>query len=500
MKLRKNLLKPEILVLLFILILSAIPRFFQLGYSHFYGDEIKTLYLDKTVSATDFFLSQRKGPVQFLVVWVMEKFSGGFFEFWTRLPFAIAGLLSVLFFYLFVKKTIGFKTALISSVLYSFSGFSVAFSRTAQYQSFLMLFCFMALYLFELYTETGKKKLLFLSSLLFAAALLTHYDALFFILPLVINQGRHFFISRSYRKTIIIYFIVPLFLLSALFYLPYFVKGIFFTNTINYLNKRVVGKEFLPNYSLFTINVYNPGYLFVLLVSIGILSALLINDLRAKKLFLWFFTIFLIFEVVFQNPGTHIQNYLIPLYISFGMGVATFMQRYQKYTIFISSAIFLAFLTQYVFVLWTFVPAINRGYPWKSAQLGFINFERISGNYQLFMYGFPYNVGWEKVQEFMYSQRGVRGYYTNDNESLGDYYLLKIPLTGPGTNFLPQYYIHFFNSQELQDKSYFYNSYIRNYEKIHEIYQNGEKTAEIYKFVKLPFSKYSESPSNDLPN
>src|SRR5689334_61102 len=122
----------ERFLILFLLIISAVPRFWGLGASHFYGDETKTLYLDKTIPAITYFLDQRKGPMQFFVTWVVEKLSGGFSELWMRLPFAIAGLLSVLVFYLLVKKLFDYKVAFVASLLYSFSGFSITFSRTVQ--------------------------------------------------------------------------------------------------------------------------------------------------------------------------------------------------------------------------------------------------------------------------------------------------------------------------------------------------------------------------------
>ena len=135
--------KKHTLILVFILVLSFLIRFVGVGYSNFYGDETKVFYLDKTIPAFEFFMDQRKGPMQFFVVWLVEKFSGVPDELYTRLPFAFAGFLSVVVFYLLSKKLFNDKVALLSTILFSFSGFNIAFSRTVQYQSFLILLAYL---------------------------------------------------------------------------------------------------------------------------------------------------------------------------------------------------------------------------------------------------------------------------------------------------------------------------------------------------------------------
>jgi len=146
--------------LIVLIVAGFAVRFSGLGYSHFYGDEIKTLYLDKTIAASDFLLDQRKGPIQFVAAWVMEKISGGYDEAWVRLPFSLASVLSVVIFYFVVKKLFGNTASYFSTIIYAFSGFSVAFGRTAQYQSFLMLFGFLSL-LFILLSKETKKEFIF---------------------------------------------------------------------------------------------------------------------------------------------------------------------------------------------------------------------------------------------------------------------------------------------------------------------------------------------------
>jgi len=146
--------KKEVLYILLIILLSSIPRIWDLGYSHFYGDEIKVLYIDKSVPASEFLMNQRKGPIQFITAWVMEKISNGYSEAIIRLPFALAGIINVFLFYILVKKLFGSTSALISTYIFSLSGIQIAFSRTVQYQSFLLLFSFLSLIFLNISTYT----------------------------------------------------------------------------------------------------------------------------------------------------------------------------------------------------------------------------------------------------------------------------------------------------------------------------------------------------------
>ena len=232
LKLIKNN-KLEVLLLSLLLLVTVFLRFSGLGYSHFYGDETKTFYLDKTIPATKFFLDQRKGPIQFLVVWMTEKLIGGFDEFGTRLPFALAGTLSVFALYFLVRKLFGPKTAFIASTLFSINGFYVAFSRTVQYQSFLILFGLLSLvFLVSSFEETRLKKIFFLlSSIFLGLAFLCHYDALFFAVPVLFILSK--FVVKSRFKEAFLLYVLPFIVIVLPFYLPYVIGGYLTSNTVN---------------------------------------------------------------------------------------------------------------------------------------------------------------------------------------------------------------------------------------------------------------------------
>jgi hypothetical protein len=475
--------RAELFFLFLIFGVTCVLRFWDLGYSHFYGDETKTLYLDKTVTAADFILDQRKGPVQFLAVWLMEKISGGYNEFYIRLPFAIAGAFSVLVLYLLARKFFGTKAALISTLLYSVSGLSVAFSRTAQYQSFLILFGLLSIYLFVKALETRKPGWYIISSLAFTGSMYSHYDAIFFLIPIV-----YMFMVQERRELqkVLTFFILPAFILLSVFYAPYIVKGYLVSNTLNYVGRRITGDQYGSNSSVYTFFVYNPLLIHYIYLLSSILYILFFRAKdRIRELFLyWFFISFIFFDGIVSNPGTHIQNYLIPLYIISGQSILWFLNLIKnkpiKYFFSIVCVVFCFGII--VTSLFVYVPKLNKGYPWKNSLLGPVTFKAVNKQtHHLYLYGFPYNRSWEAVKSYMYSVGGVRGCYTNDSAVMSGYYLQKLDLTPPGLNFLPQYYIDVVDNMEFVKTD---NLFLVNYQLEKEIFSEGQVVASIYRLKK----------------
>jgi 4-amino-4-deoxy-L-arabinose transferase-like glycosyltransferase len=474
----------EIFLIVVIAVFTVFTRFWGLGYSHYYGDETKTLYLDKTVPATQWFLNQRKGPVQFLATWFMEKITGGYTEAWIRFPFAVAGTLSVGVFYLLVRKLFGFRYAVVSTILFAFSGFNLAFSRTAQYQAFLIFFTLLSV-LFFVYARVYKRRLfLFLSALALVFAALSHYDAFFIIVPLI------FFAEASGSKIFktkqsIVVFVVPIIVLLSLFYIPYYFGGYFEENTMSYLAKRASGEGYLPNSSLNTMLIYNPSGILLLFLLAGIFSYFLRRDRKLLFLYAWALFPFGVLEFLFSNPGTHIHNYMIPLCVLGGFAVITL---YKKLTLFwlkyLYTGVIGLLLVLFIGIsFWAFLPGFNTGYPWGSSYVFGITVPPPPKKYQLFLYGFPYNRSWDKVSSFMFSQKRVEGVFTNDNDTVAQYYLRGLNYTVPGANFIPQYYIHVEMPQEFfKDPSKDLSTYINtHYALLKEFTQEGKVVMRVYK-------------------
>lgn len=460
----------EKLLITFLLVISAIARVWGLGFSHFYGDETKTLYLDKTIPASVYFLDQRKGPMQFFITWVVEKLSGGYDEFWIRFPFALAGILSVLVFYILVKKLFDIKVATVAAVLYSFNGFSVAFSRTAQYQSPLILFGLSGMFLFLLYRDTGRKIFLILAALLYTLAFYCHYDAVFYLVPVL------FFVKKANLKEVSLYFAVPIITLMSIFYIPYVYKGYFASTTLGYLSRRLSGSsEALPNSSLYTFSVYNPFVLLLPFLIVGAAFALTVLKKNSRFMLAWFLIPFVVFELVFKSPGTHILHYYLPVYILSALGWVYFTNK-QGIILkrLLMSLVVLVSVAQIFSSYYVFIPTFGANYPWISSKLAFLSFPQAQRKYQLFLYGFPYNRGWSQISEYLNVQKGARGFYTNDNTVVAKYYVKKLDITIAAPDFYPQYYVYVYNNQEFK---YPDQGFLSHYSLVQKI----DSTADIYK-------------------
>ncbi|MFC1756276.1 ArnT family glycosyltransferase [Patescibacteria group bacterium] len=483
-------------ILFIIIILSFFLRFWDLGYSNFYGDETKTFYTDKTVSATKFFMSQRKGPVQYGVVWGMEKIVGGYDEFYTRIPFALAGSLSVLVFYLIVQKISGRRAALLSTALFGLNGFFVAFSRTIQYQSFLILFGLLSVYFVLLYQECEddfRKAYSVISAVFIGLAYLSHYDAIFFDIAVSFILIKVFFDKKDKAweilKEIAIYYVLPAFLVAGAFYIPYVLGGHYADNTASYVNRRLEGLNFNTNSSWYTFWIYNPHSIWAFLSVFAIPFFLKRSDWDRNLLVFWFLIPFVVFQFVFTNPGTHIHNYFIPLMMIIGIGASDFMDFINEKSNkqhFYAALLFLLGLL-FVVDLFVFIPSVNKGFPWKASRRYLSYVPKVNKKYHLFLYGFPYERGWEQIAEYVEENNEIRKIYTNDNDTIAQYYLKDIDYTVPGVNYLPEYFIYVFDNQdqvvlpedmliELDDKTF-----DGVYDAQKAFFVEGELTAVLYK-------------------
>jgi len=455
-----------------LILVTIITRFDQLGYSHYYGDETKTFYRDKTKSAVDFFLNQRKGPMQFFVVWVVEKLTQSYDEAINRMPFAIASLFSVIGFYFLVKKLFekniySNHIATIASFMFSLSGFFIAFGRTVQYQSFVLLFGIGAVLLF-LYKRP------ILSGIMLGLGLLSHYDAIFYLIPittLILLKD-----ARNYKK--ITQFVISMFLIAAPFYILYFLSGNFNLNTAPYIQNRVSGNGSLPNNSLLTISIYNPNHLYIIILAFSLFVIFkTVKNIKQYNQFQeqialisWFLFPFILFEIIFSSPGTHILNYLVPLTILSAVGIIEvfkFLKNKLAKSIGVVM-IHLIIISITITQINTFTPRLHQGYPWTK--------DVSKDKYQLFLYGFPYERGWKEIGKYLLAQRDFDNFYSNDDIDTAAFYLYP----KPKFEYNPTYYIEVINNQQFREKERFIGL-VFNYTLQKEIFKDGVKVANIYK-------------------
>ena len=165
---------------MFLIFVTLWLRLANLGYSDYQGDEIKALLRPADgQSVSEFLLDQRKGPVQFLITYTLGFIDPTFLnQFLFRLPFALAGIISVYLFYKLLKYHFNDKVALYGSLFFSLNGILVAFSRIVQYQTVTIMFYLLALYFFTLAlkVKAWSVKGLYLGMIAWAVSILAHFD------------------------------------------------------------------------------------------------------------------------------------------------------------------------------------------------------------------------------------------------------------------------------------------------------------------------------------
>ena len=262
---RYLLRRKEIIGLIFLLAVSVFLRLSNLSYSEFQGDEIRALYV-KGAPLTEFLLSQKKGPIQFLVTFAVSLFSERYDEFITRSPFFLAGVLSVFIFYFFIRQMYGKKVALLSSLFLSVNGFFVAFSRIVQYQSFTFLFYLLSLFFFEKLRRSKKLLHLILSFIFLGLGLLAHYDGAFVLL--IVAYFLYQWLKGGFlsKKLYFLFFGFLIFtILVSLFYVP-FLTSSSFSNTKSYLFERLEGGVDKVSDTSVTFKLYNPLFTYYFLI------------------------------------------------------------------------------------------------------------------------------------------------------------------------------------------------------------------------------------------
>ena len=455
--------------LIFLIIFSTALRLINLGYSDYQGDEIKALYLpSKGQSLIEFLIAQKKGPIQFLITYLL-KFIDPSYEnqFLIRLPFAIAGILSILFFYKFIKLHFGEKVAFYSSLFLSSNGLFIAFSRIIQYQSFSILFSILCLYFLSLSLKGDKYKFfgVFFGLIFWALSLLSHYDG-FFIFPFVL----YLLIKWFKRDDLEIKEKIRIFVISglvssgllALFYIP-FLSSVSVATSDYWLNRITGQSSGKISSSKYLFKLYQPifslklyfvtSFLGAIFIILGFLSGTILkikgipkyvrdffshsteimhsiksDKLRVAFLFSWVIITVLFFEYFVYISGTHIYNYLIPTSILMGFGLvaveSAVFKIFEYPLVRIFNFLFVYSIYSFLFVQ-SYVILVDhtKEYPWESKKFLIWNLQRPDESYHLSLFGFPYYRNWEGVRSFAKSHPELQAYSSNERRQISGYYL-----------------------------------------------------------------------------
>lgn len=501
-----------------LVILAAVLRFVNLGYSDYQGDEIKALFLPtQGQSIWDFLLAQRKGPLQFFITFLLKFIDPSYNnEFLVRLPFALAGVISVYFFYKLVKEHFGNRISLYATLFFLTNGFLVAFSRMAQYQSLVIMFMLGALYYFSI--AASKKdyeiKGIYLGFIFWAISLLSHYDGVFiapFAAYLLYNWWKVSAFDKKKKLIVLGSAAAISAAILAAFYVP-FVLGLT-DKTLDYWEGRLTGEvSGKIASSLYLFSVYQPIYVvhfYKILAGLGGLLALLSffqNKPFVKKtvekfkvmtvynvkalaaLVLWFVPAFLVMEKLVYIPGTHIYTYLIPLFVILAFGlylVENVMRGIVGKNIGRSVFIYGMILMFSFIYLQSYMVFVDNKveYPWREEKFFFWTFPRPNGIYHLSMFGFPYYRNWEGIRDFVRSatfEPTIAAYSTNERKSLVRYYVNMVKSSEKAGVFIYVKDPQSFTNDITEEKP---NYWVSKHDPVYTLSRNGEEIVRVYLMV-----------------
>lgn len=484
---KKLEIKKAAIPTLFLAFVTMWLRLVYLGYSDYQGDETKAMYRPESgQNMYEFLMDQRKGPLQFFVTAAMESVTDGYTnEFLLRLPFALAGALSVLVFYKFVKLNFGKDIAYVAAFLFSVNGFFVAFSRIVQYQSFTILFFLLALYLFSLAVENTKWKFSgwYLGAAFWGLSALAHYDAVF-ILPFVVYLYVKWFkkyseVNIKDKVLVTVYAALITVLIMSTFYVPFILQ--ISNGQIDYWVGRVEDATGKISSSIYTFNIYNPT--FVMEVYLAFITLALFKVKRLIPLLLWAVFPMLFMEMFIDVPGTHIYTYVIPGIIaaSLGFGVLKNLASSIKPRIY---PLFLPLILLFLFML-SYAAFVDHRveYPWVNKRFLIWSLNRPDSNYHLSIFGFPYYRHWEEIAGYIRENSTTGVFGTNERKTIPRYYLEEFSKEGENS----EHYIMIFDPQSFTEQIYQSKPYywIRILKKPADfVLKNGEN--DVVKIYKMP--------------
>lgn len=468
------------LPLALIILAAAFLRFANLAYSEFQGDEVKALY-PAGAAFPDFLFSQKKGPVQFLLTLLVRLATGGYEEWVTRVPFALASTAAVLVTFYVARDHWGRPVALLGAALVGTSGLLTAFGRIVQYQSFCLLFVALTAWLLFKALRADSPKLIYMAFLCYALGLLTHYDALTFAPTLALLVAARCWRYRDplHRRVKHVTFASLIALsIAGLFYLPY-TRQPNFTGVRTYLIERVSSGRGLDTlgqvYEL--LRLYFPPFYLLFTVPFLLLGILILiwrrRDVPSIALVFWFASVFSFYMFLGGDPRSHVYNYFAPglLLAAYGMWALVEFARSSWLRIYLRTAIWLAVGVFACLVYYMLVDhAIE--HPWyRKTVLGYPlpNLEQrdIAG-----VFGFPYQRGLKEVGA-LFDSGQLRGTFdSNERDVMAEYYFHSARYRRP------DYYIYVHRPLSLDRELPFFVS--TTYRLVREISVHGRRTIGIY--------------------
>jgi 4-amino-4-deoxy-L-arabinose transferase-like glycosyltransferase len=481
------------LPLLFLVAVTCYLRLANLGYSNYIADEVLALIILKPgQSFMDFILNKPRGPVQYVLTYLIGLFQPGYPNpLLTRLPFALIGILGIFLFYLLVRRHFGGRAALYATLFLSTDGLLVGLNRVVQYQPLVILFSLLALYGFTLAVQEPRWRMtgLYLGMFSWALAILTHYDGIFiapfaaYLLLLWYRQNAELPVSTRLMRIFLPGALAAL--LVAAYYAPLLLS--IWGDKQSYWAERLTPEleSRLPSSSLVIFQIYNPLLAVYLYPLVGAFS--LLNLRRSLPVWLWFLFPWLILEGVVYDPGTHIYNYIIPATALMGLGAVALEERLARWSrrvlktsrgfeLLVPAGLGASLLLFTVIAQFLYVDHTPE-YPREARRFLLWTFTLPQQDYRLWLYGFPYNRSWTQIGDYLVSH-GSNGYFaTNEDKDIAGYYVhdtFDIDQAG--------YFVQISRPQSFRDQlaNEKIRYWLKNYKPVKVFQLAGRVMAEIY--------------------
>ncbi|MFX1511936.1 MAG: ArnT family glycosyltransferase, partial [Promethearchaeota archaeon] len=496
----------ELLLLGFIFLITIYFCYFHLEYSEFIADEAEVAFFSKDliIGNSDAVFSYLKGPTQLLVPIPYIILHGYWTELVLRVPFAFAGTIDVFLIFILAKRMFSKTVGLTSSLLYSVTGFNIAFTRLAQYQTILTMTMLLSmLFLYEALkskkTETTIRKNteqnFLLGSFFFAFGIFTHYDMIFFSFPIIFFFYRLFDLKYFYKDRVSYLALFLFIFFTSIFYVP-FVLNPEFTNTVDYYLQHRVGVGSPPiinlGWLLASLSLYSSSYLALFLLICPFFNFLKRNlTIELTILIIWFFSFFIPYTLILRRPGSHFYTFFPSWTILSILGLNQLYNvimekridakkdipfKNLKLNILKISIFMILFLSLLIPIYYSHMVYIDHeslyvySYPENKNEFYFDlhPLEELG-----WKFGFPYKVGWKVIGFLFKSQQLIGPYFTNEDPRVPDFYTDQQPSKVNVRYYLLVKYI--WNEVELNE------THIKTtYNLIGIVYVNNKPTISIY--------------------
>lgn len=470
---------------LLVFAIAVLFRLPNLSYAEFQGDEGVIMIRAATIIMGDdaeLFLHQ-KGPIEILQPMNLWQLAGEINEAWARMLFTWASVLTTLAVMMLGWQWFGRSVGVVTAVLLALTGFSIAFGRIVQYQSFVMLWGALALFHAVHYTHSQWRGDLLLTALFLGGGLLAHYDAVLVVPAIGWVLFWHIYKQKSFKwQDYLLATLVGALTLAA-FYLPFFLNPNF-SRTGSYLLQDRIGVS--ESTGIFSWSgravwrmstLYNNSYFIIGLIVLTIISiGVLLRQRQGVGAILYFAVPLLFYLFIVVDPRTHVYTFFPGVVLLTAVGLvwlANSLQAKQQWAYRFALLLFSVWLlvtAVYVYLLFVDnTPERMRTWAENQPANYWVSWEEPP---EFGLFGFPHQVGW-RVAVALIGEDGLP-YASDEEQEITKWYMHQAPRTHCGN------FNTFVTTINTQDRVPYDPAQLEGMVVQDKVLVNGEVSMEIY--------------------